>query len=146
MAGFDVRMPLGLGVMQLAGGEVDLGADEGMVHVTLSVMQAPGAVYGVEVLPPGQDQVQLVPVLGSGVAPGDLVLDLVLKECVGDGQLVEGAQLKEPLTVLVHLANAVVSEGGQPCVVVSTHPALKSPRMYSPSLLGMLLIARSRVS
>ncbi len=104
-------MPLGLGVMQLTGGEVDLDADEGMVCVTLSAVQAPGVAYGVEVLPPGQDQVQLVPVLGSGVAPGNLVLVLVLKECVGDGQLVEGAELKEPLTILVHLANAVLSEG-----------------------------------
>ena len=79
-----------------------------MVYAYL-VQPTPGAAYGVEV-PPDQDQVQLVPVLGSGVAPGDLVLDLVLKECVGDGQLVEGAQLEEPLTILVHLANTVVSE------------------------------------
>ncbi len=50
-------MPLGLGVIQLAGGEVDLGIDEGMVRVTLSAVQAPGAGYGVEALPPGQDQV-----------------------------------------------------------------------------------------
>ncbi len=88
-------MPLGLGVMQLVGGEVDLGADKGMVCVTLSAVQAPGAAYDVEVLPPGQDRVQLVPVLGSRVAPGDLVLHLVRKECVGDDQLVEGAQIGE---------------------------------------------------
>ncbi len=62
----------------MQGGEVDLGADEGMVRVTLSAVQASGVAYGVEVIPPGQDQVQLVPVLGSGVAPGDLVLVLVL--------------------------------------------------------------------
>ena len=98
-----------------------------MVCFTLSAVQAHGGAYGVEVLP-GQDQVQLVPVLGSGVAPGDLVLDLVLKECVGDGQLVEGAQLKEPLTVLVHLANAVASEGGRPCIVVSAHLCVEVPK------------------
>ncbi len=95
-----------------------------MVCVTLSTGQAPSAVYGVEVLPPGQDQVQLVPVLESGVAPGDLLLDLVLKECVGDGQLVEGAPLEEPLTILIHLANTAVSEGGRPCIMVSTHPCV----------------------
>ncbi len=89
-------------------------ADEGMIRVTLSAVQAPSDAYGVEFLPPGQDQVQLVPVLRSGVASGDLVLDLVLKECVGDGQLVERAQLKESLTILVHLANTVLSEGGRP--------------------------------
>ncbi len=66
-----------------------------MLRVALSAVQAPSAAYGVEVLPPGQDQVQLVSVLGSGVAPGDLVLGLVLKECVGDGQLVEAAQLED---------------------------------------------------
>ena len=72
-----------------------------MVHVTLSDVQAPGAAYSVRVLPPGQDQVQLVPVLGSDVAPGDLVLGLVLKECVDDGQLVEGAQLELSLLAMV---------------------------------------------
>ncbi len=104
---------------------------EGMVCFTLSAVQAHGGAYGVEVLP-GQDQVQLVPVLGSGVvpagAPEELVLDIVLKECVGDGQLVEGAQLKEPLTVLVHLANAVASEGGRPCIVVSAHLCVEVPK------------------
>ena len=44
-----------------------------------------------------------------------------------DGQLVEGAQLEEPLTVPVHLANTVVSEGGRPCVVVSAHPCIEVP-------------------
>ncbi len=95
-------MPIGLVVMQLAGGEVDLGTDEGMVYVALSAVEAPGAAY---VLPPGQDQVQLVPVLGFGVAPVDIVLGLVLKECVGDDQLVEGAQAEAPLTVFIHLVN-----------------------------------------
>ncbi len=100
-----------------------------MVRVTLSAMQAPGAAYDVEVLPPGQDQVQLVPVLGSEVAPGDLVLDLVLKECIGDGQFVEGAQLEEPLTILIRLHNTTVSEVGRLCIMVSAHRALKFPRM-----------------
>ncbi len=71
---------------------VDLGTDKGMVCVTLSAVQAPDAAYGVEV-PPDQDQVQLVPVHESGMAPGDFVLNLVLRECVSDGQLVEGAHL-----------------------------------------------------
>ena len=77
-----------------------------------------------------------MPVLGSGVAPGDLVLDLVLKECVGDGQLVEGAQLKEPLAVLVHLANAVVSEGRWPCVVVSAHLCVEVPKDVESFIAG----------
>ncbi len=46
------------------------------------------------------------------------LFSLVLKECVGDGQLVEAAQLKESLTILVHLANTVLSEGGRLCIVV----------------------------
>ncbi len=108
MGGIDAQTPLGLEVMQHVEGVVDFGVGEDMVRVTLSTVQAPGASYGVEVLHPGQDQVQLVSVLGSEVAPGGLVL----KECVGDGQLVEIAQLEKPLTVLVHLANTMVSNGG----------------------------------
>ncbi len=136
MAGVDARMPLGLGVMQLAGGEDDLCSDEGMVRVTLSAVQAPGAAYGVEVLTPGQDQVQVVPVLGSGVVPGDLVLELVLKECVAVGQLVEGAQIKEPLTVLVHLANAWVSEGGRACIMVNAHLCVEVPKDVESFIAG----------
>ena len=56
------------------------------------------------------------------------MLGLVLKECIGVSQFVEGAQLEEPLTILVHLANTVVSDGGRPCVVISTHPCDEVPK------------------
>ncbi len=64
------------------------------------------------------------------------VLDLVLKECVGDGQLVEWAQLEEALTIFVHLANTVVSEGGRPCVMVSAHSCIEVPKDVESFIAG----------
>ncbi len=53
-----------------------------------------------------------------------------------DGQLVEAAQLGEPLTVPVHLANTMVSEGGRPCVVVNAHPCIEVPNDVKSFVAG----------
>ena len=105
-ASIDAWTSLGLGMVQLAGDEVDFGTYEDVVRVALCAVVAPGVAEAVEVLPSSEDKGQLVPMLRSWVAPRDLVPSLILEESVGDGQLVERAQLQKSLPVLVHLADS----------------------------------------
>ena len=67
--GIDTREAVGLGVVHLAWGEIDLGADEGVVRVALGAVHAAGVLHAVEVSLFAEYHVQLVPVLESLVAP-----------------------------------------------------------------------------
>ena len=67
------------------------------------------------------------------------MLWLGLKEGVGDAQMVQCAELKEALTVVVHLADAVMTEAIRPGVVVCSHSGVEITKYRSTaSLLGML--------
>ena len=51
---------------------------------------------------PNQNQVPLVPVPQTRVSPGDFVLRFCLEEGVSDAKGVEGTQLKQSFTILIH--------------------------------------------
>ena len=88
LADVDARIPLLLATMVPLGLELDLAAHQGVVCVAVR------AVVGAceeNVLNGGssdQDEIQLVPVFGAWVSPGDLVLGLGLEEGVGNTQVV----------------------------------------------------------
>ena len=42
----------------------------------------------------GEDQVKLVPVLGSWVSPGDSVLELRVEECICDAETMVAAEFQ----------------------------------------------------
>ena len=68
-----------------------LAADQGVVHVAVgTVVGASDEHMG----PPGDEEVQLVPVLGSGVSPGHSVMRFSGEEGVGDAQTMESAEFK----------------------------------------------------
>ena len=56
-------------MVNLARDKMDLGADKGMVCVTVSSVHVSGVLHVVQVTLPGQNLVQLVPMLGSWIAP-----------------------------------------------------------------------------
>ena len=74
---------------------------------------------------PNQNQVQLVPVPSTPVSPGNFVLRFCLEEGVSDAKGVEGTQLKQSLTILIHFRYSKRTEAGGPWIVVCTHSGIK---------------------
>ena len=74
---------------------------------------------------PNQNQVQLVPVPWTPVSPGNFVLRFCLEEGVSDAKGVEGTQLKQSLTILIHFRYSTRTEAGGPWIVVCTHSGIK---------------------
>ena len=74
---------------------------------------------------PNQNQVQLMPVPWTPVSPGNFVLRFCLEEGVSDAKGVEGTQLKQSLTILIHFRYSTRTEAGGPWIVVCTHSGIK---------------------
>ena len=89
-------------------------ADQGVVRVAVGTVGGASDEHVAEQGPPGDDKVQLVPVLGSGVSPGHSVLRFGGEEGVGDAQIMESAEFKQPLSVLLKLAYSEVSYASRP--------------------------------
>lgn len=60
------------------------------------------------------NKVQLVPMLGSWVHPGYTVLLLDCKECISNAELIVCAELEEPLTIFIALADTCMPEADGP--------------------------------
>ena len=73
---------------------------------------------------PNENQVQLVPVPWTLVSPRDFVLRFCL-EGVSDAKGVEGKQLKQSLTILIHFPYSKRTKAGGPWIVVCTHSGIK---------------------
>ena len=80
--------------MNALGLETRLAVDQGVVRVAVGTVVGASDEHVVEQGPPGDDEVQLVPVLGSGVSPGHSVLRFSGEEGVGDAQTMESAEFK----------------------------------------------------
>ena len=63
---------------------------------------------------PNENQVQLVSVPRTRVSPGDFVLNFCLEEGVSDAKGVEGKQLKQLLTNIIHFPYSKRTKAGGP--------------------------------
>ena len=85
----------------------------------------------VDLGPPGDDEVQLVPVPGPGMSPRHSVVGLGGEEGVSDCEVEEGTKFKEALAVLIELSHTEVAKARWPGGVPAPTRALKSPRRNS---------------
>ena len=53
-----------------------------------------------------EDQIELMPMLGSWMSPGNSVLKLCIKERVADTKTIITANLQQALAIFVHLPDA----------------------------------------
>ena len=53
-----------------------------------------------------EDQIELMPMLGSWMSPGNSVLKLHIKECVADTKNIITAKVQQALAIFIHLPNA----------------------------------------
>ena len=74
---------------------------------------------------PSQNQVQLVPVAWTRLSPGDFMLRFCLEEGVSDAKGVEGTQLKQSLTILIHFPYSKRTKAGGSWIVVCTYSGIK---------------------
>ena len=110
--GVNARATLGLGMVDLSRLQSDLAAYQGMVHVTVCAVVTSREKDSAEVRSPGDDEVWLVPVAGPGVSPRHLLLLFTREESVCDAEAVVTTKFQQPLTVLIHPADAEVAEAG----------------------------------
>ena len=88
-------------------------------------MVAPRVKDSAEVRSPGDDEVELVPVAGPWVSPGDFVPVLTREVGVGDAEAVMAAEFEQSLSVLVQPAYAMVAEAGGPCLPVGPNACVE---------------------
>ena len=55
------------------------------------------------------DQVQLVPMSGTWVSPGDFMLQFGPKKGVGDTQIMKCAELKQTLLIFIHVDHSIMT-------------------------------------
>ena len=107
-------------VIKFLGTEGDLGANQGVVGVTVSIVKCTGGADSMEVFPAGGDKVKLVPVFGSWVHSGYTVLPLDCKECVGNAELVMCSELEEPLPIFIQGTSLFLMAKPTPCSLRSS--------------------------
>ena len=66
-----------------------------------------------------------MPVAGPRVSPRLFVQLLTLKVAVGDAETVVTAEFEQPLSVLIHPAEAEVAEAGRPCLPVGSNASVE---------------------
>ena len=88
-------------------------------------MVAPRVKDSAEVHSPGDDGVELVPVAGPGVSPGDFVPVLPREVWVRDVEAVVTAEFEQSLSVLVEPAQAVVAKAGGPHLPVGPNASVE---------------------
>ena len=82
------------GAVHSSGSETHLAADQGVVSITVGAVVGASDKHLVKEASPGDHEVQLVPVMGPRVPPGESVMWLGREECVGDGEIMVGAELE----------------------------------------------------
>jgi len=92
--GVDPRAALLFGAVYSSGSETHLAAGQGVVSITVGAVVGASDKHLVKEASPDDHEVQLVPVLGHGVPPGDSVVWLGREECVGDAEIMVGAELE----------------------------------------------------
>ena len=78
--------------------EFHLAAYQGVVSATVRTVEAACVEHTVEVSTSGNDEVQLMPAMGSGVFPDPLV-GFGLVKCVGISEVMVRAQVEQTLSV-----------------------------------------------
>ena len=79
--------------MNLLRPKSDLAGYKGMVGITVSAVIAPRVKDSAEVRSSGDDEVELVPVAGTGVSPRHFLQLLTLEEGVCDTQAMDATEL-----------------------------------------------------
>ena len=98
----DTRMAVPFGVVYLWP-EFHLAAYQGVVSVTVRTVKAACVEHTVEGSTPGNDEVQLMLAMGSGVFPCMRPLTgFGLVEYVGNAEVVVRAQLEQTLSIFIH--------------------------------------------
>ena len=91
-AGVDAGPAFGLRVVNLLRPKSDLAGYKGMVGITVSAVIAPRVKDAAEVRSSGDDEVELVPVAGTGVSPRHFLQLLTLEEGVCDTQAMDATE------------------------------------------------------
>ena len=110
----DIRTALPFVVVYLLWPEFHLAAYQGEVSVTVRTVKAACVEHTVEGSTSGNDEVQLMPAMGSGVFPQDPLAGFGLVEYVGNAEVVVRAQREQTLSVFINFPSAIVSKAGRP--------------------------------
>ena len=96
-----------------------------MVRVTIGALVAARYLDAGEVDTSGEDQVELMPVFGSRLSPGDSMLRLCVEEGVTDAQPMMTAERQQALAILLHFSSAELTQAGEPGVVIDTYSGVE---------------------
>ena len=96
-----------------------------MISGALCPTHGPSNLHFIQVTAPDNDVVNEVPVFGPGIHPRSLVHVTELEESVCDGKTQFRADIKQPETATIHVANTMMSNDSMPYVVISAYPGIE---------------------
>ena len=99
-----------------------------MICVAVSALVAASELYFGQYRSPGEDHVDLVPMLGSGVPPRHFVLGFAVEECIADAQTVVAAELQQSLPIIVHAARTEMAYACGPGVKIRSNSGVEVPQ------------------
>ena len=89
-------------------------AHQGVILVAVCTVVAAAAENTVQMRAFGDNKVQLVPMLGSGMSPRYFVAKLRLEEGICYAESMVGADFKQSLSVVIQLSNTKMSKANWP--------------------------------